>query len=127
MNAAELKKRIEDLNLPKFQYIILAGGSMVMHGLRDKTQDLDLCVSEPVAKQLGLSNKKPNKDGYYELSDDVDVMVGMTKIASEPSSDGRYLCQKLDDILRFKKQRNLPKDQQDIDRIEEYFAQQGHS
>ena len=123
MKAAELKKRIDDL--PRFQFIILSGGSLVMNGLREETQDVDICVSEALANKLGLSNKEPNEKGYYELPDGMDVMVGMNKINCE-LVDG-YLCQRLDDILRFKKSRNLPKDQQDIERIEEYFAQQGRS
>ena len=125
MNATELNKRIEDLHLPKFQYVILFGGSMVMNRLREETQDLDLCVSEPVAKQLGLSGKKPNKDGFYKLSDDVNVKVGMEKIKSEQI--GAHLCQKLIDILVFKAARGLPEDEEDIDLITRYYDGAGHS
>ncbi|MBR3319672.1 hypothetical protein IKG06_04225 [Candidatus Saccharibacteria bacterium] len=123
MNAAELKKRLE--SLPRYQFIILAGGSMVMHGLREETNDVDICVSQNLADELGLSGVQPNEKGYYELPNDLDVTVGMDRFPCE-QVDG-YLCQRLEEILKFKKRRNEPKDQQDIERIEEYFAQQGRS
>jgi len=123
VNAAELKKRLEDL--PRYQFIILSGGSMVMHGLREETHDIDICVSEALAQELGLSSRQPNEKGYYELPGEMDVMVGMNKVNCELFNG--YLCQRLDDVLRFKKNRNAPKDQQDIEKIEEYFAQQGRS
>ena len=122
MNAAELKKQLEDL--PRYQFIILSGGSMVLHGLREETQDIDICVTETLAREMGLHKKKPNDKGYYELGD-MDVMIGFNRFNSE-LVDG-YLCQRLEDILEFKRRRNLPKDQQDIDRIVDYFAQQGRS
>ena len=96
-----------------------------MHGLREETQDVDICVSDTLAKDLGIFGKEPNEKGYYELPNGMDVMVGMEKINSELVGD--YLCQRLEDILKFKKARNLPKDQQDIYKIEECLAQQGHS
>ena len=130
MNRQELLERIDGLGLPKFQYIVLAGGSMVLHELRDETNDLDLCVNENVAKQLDLFGKSPNERGYYELGDGIDVMVGLEKIAPEVRefSNGRkIMCQTLDDILKFKKARNDPKDEADIRLLEDAIEQQGHS
>lgn len=123
MKATELKKRLGEF--PKYQFIVLAGGSMVLHGLREETQDVDICVTEKLAEELGLTGKQPNEKGYYELPDGLDVMVGFKKINCELV--GEYLCQTLEDILKFKKARNLPKDQQDIERIEESLAHEGHS
>lgn len=123
MDINELKKRVE--GLPKFEFIILAGGSMVMHRLRDETQDVDICVTESLAEKLGLAGKEPNEKGYYELSEDMDVMVGLDKVNCEVV-DG-YLCQRLDDLLKFKSKRDLPKDQRDIKAIIDYFMELGHS
>lgn len=123
MEKRELIRRLKDL--PRYQYIILSGGSLVMRGLRDETRDIDICVSEMLAKELGLDKKKPNENGFYKLPNDFDVMIGMNRINCE-IVDG-YFCQKLEDILKYKRERRLPKDLKDIEIIEEYFAQQGRS
>ena len=123
MDVNELKKRLE--GLPRYKFIILAGGSMVMHKLREETQDVDICVTEDLAKELGLSDKEPNEKGYYELPGGMDVMVGLNKVNCEVVDD--YLCQRLEDILKFKSKRNLPKDQPDIEAIISYFSELGHS
>ena len=45
MNKRELLKLLDSLNLPKTEYYILSSGSMLLYGLRDIANDLDLCVS----------------------------------------------------------------------------------
>lgn len=45
MNKEELLNLVESLNMPRDEYYILGGGSLVMFGIKDKTADLDLCVS----------------------------------------------------------------------------------
>ncbi len=123
MDKRELQKRLE--RLPRYQYVLLSGGSLVMRGLREQTRDVDICVSDGLAEELGIRDKMPNKHGFYELRGNLDVTVGMNKVDYD-MVDG-YLCETLASILRFKKGRNLPKDQKDIDAIEEYFAHQGRS
>lgn len=111
--------------LQRYQYIIMSGGSLVMRGLREETNDIDICVSEVLATHMGIHTQKPNEKGYYELPNGLDVTVGLKKVNCEVV-DG-YLCETLEEILKAKKKRNLPKDQKDIELIEEYFAQQGRS
>lgn len=123
MDKRELQKRLE--KLPRYQYILMSGGSLVMRGLREQTHDVNICVSDGLAVELGIHNRTPNEHGVYELPGGLDVMIGMNRVDYN-LVDG-YLCETLASILEFKKERNLPKDQKDIEAIEEYFVHQGRS
>lgn len=41
MDKQAYAKGLEKLNLPKSEFIILSGGSLLMHGLRETTADFD--------------------------------------------------------------------------------------
>ena len=68
MNKEELLNLVESLNMPKDEYYILGGGSLVMFGIKDKTADLDLCVSEELFARLkegyNLDEKYKNECGF---------------------------------------------------------------
>ena len=68
MNKEELLNLVESLNMPKDEYYILGGGSLVMFGIKDKTADLDLCVSEELFARLkeayNLDEKDKNECGF---------------------------------------------------------------
>lgn len=69
MNKEELLKLVESLRLPKEEYYILGGGSLVMFGIKETTSDLDLCVSEELFARLkeeySLNEKDKNEYGFY--------------------------------------------------------------
>ena len=54
MDKAAYIEALEKLNLPKSEFIILSGGSLVMRGLRATTADLDLCATKKLAEQIDL-------------------------------------------------------------------------
>lgn len=54
MNKKQLQALVDSLNLSKEEYYILGGGSLLLCGLRDIANDLDLCVT-PQAFEV-LSN-----------------------------------------------------------------------
>ena len=68
MNKEELLNLVESLNMPKDEYYILGGGSLVMFRIKDKTADLDLCVSEELFARLkeeyNLDEKDKNECGF---------------------------------------------------------------
>ena len=120
MNKREFLKRLNELGLPKYQYVIISGGSLLMHGLREETADINVLATE-----LGLHNKKPTKKGTYKLAKDVEVIIGMNKIPAEVIDD--YLCETLRNVYEFKKQMNRPKDQPDLELLHEYFINESRS
>lgn len=75
MNKEELLKLVESLNIPKDEYYILGGGSLVMFGIKETTSDLDLCVSDELfAKLKEEYNLDENECGFYQISDIIEII-----------------------------------------------------
>lgn len=55
----DIKVILEGLNLPKEHYWILAGASLVMHGVKDETRDIDLGCSKFLFQNLIKNGYKP--------------------------------------------------------------------
>ena len=126
MNKEELLKLVESLNLPKDEYYILGGGSLVIFGIKNTTADLDLCVSEELFAKLkekyNLDEKDKNECGFYNISDIVEVIPNPKEEFTFEEIEG-YRVEKLKRILEFKKKRNAPKDQPYIKKITEYLEE----
>ncbi|MFA5246879.1 MAG: hypothetical protein WC408_03240 [Candidatus Micrarchaeia archaeon] len=122
-NRNQLILRLQELGLPKGKYVLLAGGAMVMHGLREQTNDLDILVALDVFEALGSKHgfvePKGGKPKFVDLGPDVELSGNSDNafptdsIARAVQIDG--ICvQPLEDILDFKKKLNRPKDLNDI-------------
>ena len=126
MNKEELLKLVESLDLPKDEYYILGGGSLVIFGIKNTTADLDLCVSEELFAKLkekyNLDEKDKNECGFYNISDIVEVIPNPKEEFTFEEIEG-YRVEKLKRILEFKKKRNAPKDQPYIKKITEYLEE----
>ena len=126
MNKEELLKLLESLDIPKDEYYILGGGSLVMFGIKDTTADLDLCVSEELFTRLKeaykLEEKDKNECGFYRISDLIEVISKPKEKFTMEKIDG-YNVEELNRILAFKKKRNAPKDQPYIEKITKYLEE----
>lgn len=126
MNKYELLSLVDSLDLPKGEYYILGGGSLLMCGLRETTADLDLCVSislfEKLRKKYNLKEEDKNECGFYRINDLVEIVPSDKSNFTMMEVDGYYI-EDLKRILTFKKSRNLPKDQKDIINIENYLKE----
>ena len=72
MNKEEFLKKLDSLNLDKDKYCIIASGVMLMHGLTNKTNDIDIRVTKEVFDELmNKYNMKQSEryDYVYELND----------------------------------------------------------
>ncbi len=119
MNKQKFIAELEKLNLPKSEYIILSGGSLLLHGLRKSTADIDLCFSKKLAKKVRIETFPKNEKGLYIFSDKCEVSVGLTDTKSE-KVDG-YRCETLKSILEFKQRKKREKDLDDIKNIKAYL------
>ena len=57
MNKKEFEKYLDDLGLDKKEYCIISGGSLLMHNLKEETDDVDLYVTQ---KSFDKLSKKFN-------------------------------------------------------------------
>ena len=76
MKKEQFLKKIDELNLDKNEYCIIASGVMLMHGLREETSDVDLKVSEKLFDELMNKYGMRQSDRYdyvYELLDIYDI------------------------------------------------------
>ena len=112
MKRDELIKKIEQLGLPKSEFMILSGGSLLQRGLREETADLDLSVSKKLAEELDLEHCAKDELGCYVPFEDVQVKADL-EARNFDVIDG-IKCQTLEDILLLKKMIMRPKDIKDI-------------
>ncbi len=115
---------LRKLNLPVGEYYILGGGALVICGLKEKTADLDLCVStelfQVLKEKYNLTEEDKNACGFYKINDVFEVVPSKKEDFTMQFVDEIYV-EDLNRILKFKKERNLPKDQNDIKNIERFL------
>ena len=71
MDKQEVIKQLRDLNLPKDEYYVLSGASLVLRGIREKCSDIDLCIPEELFSSV--------KDKRKMTSDKIKSLVSMWK------------------------------------------------
>ena len=124
MNKIELLNLLEELNFPKDEYYVLSGASLVLRGIREEANDLDLCISEELFKQIkdkyNLTEEKKNECGFYKINDNLEIVVDKKEDFNMEIGE-KYNLENLQTILDFKLKRNLPKDKKDIANIKIYL------
>ena len=123
MNKEELISFIESLNLPTDEYYILSSGCLVLYGLRDVAGDLDICVTPKLGKVLmkkyNLSEEDCNQFNFYGVNDKFEFVINDELVFDKL---GKYQVQKLEELLKFKKERQKKRDLEDVANIENYLA-----
>ena len=123
MNKEEYLKRLDELKLDKNSYCIIASGSMLMHGLTDTCNDIDIKVTEELFNELLDKYHMKQSDRYdyvYELSDYIDVNCRNFTHDNIEFVD-EYPVEKLEVNLKWMLENNRPKDQEKKRKIKEYL------
>ena len=119
MNRQEFITALNKLNLPRTEFVILSGGSLLMRGLRQETADMDLSASGKLAEMIRLYDCPKDEAGMYVPFENVQMNDDMERFSFDVIEG--YRCESLEDILRQKKAWNRPKDLKDIEVIEAYL------
>jgi hypothetical protein len=124
MNKEELIELVKSLNMPNGEYYILSSGCLLLYGLRDKANDLDICITQKLFEEFknryNLTDADKNECGFYKISDKVEAVV-TGKYAFEYDIKDGYPVQKLESILESKRNSERPKDIVDAQNILDYF------
>lgn len=123
MNKKEYLKKLEELNFDKNYYSIISGGLMLIHGLKEKTNDIDIQMLPEYFDSIkdNLDIKKSSKYDYlYELGEDVEIAVKNYSKDDIEFIDG-YPALKLEKELEWKIEHNRVKDKEAIKIIKEYL------
>ena len=129
MDKQKIDELLKELDLNINDYYILSGASLVLRRIKDKCGDLDLCVSTEAFEKLKSRYNIRHIDGkpnnLFQITDEIEAYA-------EPKENfvceivENYPLENINTILNFKKQRNLPKDRDDIIKIEKYIKDLKH-
>lgn len=123
MNREEYKRKLDSLNLDKNRYCIISGGIMLLYGLKDTTEDVDIKVRPDYFEELKerFNVKKSPKYPYlYELDKETEVAVLDYDDSEVEIVDG-YPVMNLELQLNWMIENNRPKDQEKIKIIKEFL------
>lgn len=124
MNKTEYLKKLDELRLDKARYCILSGGAMVMHGLKERTADIDIKVRPDYFEELKTKfsfKKSPKYDYLWELGEDAEVAVQDYDEKDVEMVDG-YPVIRLELELEWKLRHNRPKDRESIRILKAYLG-----
>ena len=123
MNKQEYIDKLDELKLDKNRYCIISGGIMLLYGLKETTEDIDIKVKPDYFEELKdrfTFKKSPKYPYLYELSDTVEVAVLDFKSEDVKYVDG-YPVESLELQLEWMIEHNRPKDQEKIKMIKSYL------
>ena len=127
-NREDIFDILNSYNFDKNEYIVLSGSSMVAHGVKDTTRDIDISVSKKLYNKLlkdynctlEKRDDKNNVNIYY-IDDVINFSTNFYNKDTEIIDGIRF--QTLDSIVKMKKEFNRDKDIADIERINTYLNQ----
>lgn len=124
MKKIELLNLLKELNFPKDEYYVLSGASLVLRGIKEEANDLDLCISKElfnhIKNKFNLTDERKNECGFYKINDNLEIVVDKKENFKMEIGE-KYNLENLQTILDFKIKRNKPKDKDDIENIKKYL------
>ena len=124
MKKIELLNLLKELNFPKDEYYVLSGASLVLRGIKEEANDLDLCISKELFNQIkdkfNLTDERKNECGFYKINDNLEIVVDKKEDFKMEIGE-KYNLEDLQTSLDFKGKRNKPKDKDDIENIKKYL------
>ena len=119
MDRRELVGRLAALPFDRGEYWLVAGGAMILYGLREQTADLDLGCSAAMADRLEASGCpcRLTESGKrcFRYEDDVEIFEDWLRGRVE-TLEG-FPVVSLEGLLEMKRELGREKDRQDIARI----------
>ena len=124
MKKIELLNLLKELNFPKDEYYVLSGASLVLRGIKEEANDLDLCISKElfnhIKNKFNLTDERKNECGFYKINDNLEIVVDKKEDFKMEIGE-KYNLEDLQTILDFKLKRNKLKDKDDIENIKKYL------
>ena len=123
MNKLEFIEKLDGLKLDKNRFCVIAGGMMLLRGLRKETADIDIKIRPDYFNELKKSlnfEKSPKYPYLYNISDDVEVAVLDYDDSDTEIVDG-YRTESPEMLLKWMLENNRPKDQEKIKVLQSYI------
>lgn len=120
MNKLELINLIDSMELDKDEFIVLSSSALVLRGIMESANDLDIAVTNKGLEYLNNKYNLIKKDNdWYKVTDDIECVLDNMKGKKELL--GNYYVQDINDYLEYLKSSNREKDKLRIPMVEEYI------
>ena len=125
INKKDIIYLINKYSLDKNKFLILSGASLVLHGLKEYTRDIDITVSKEYCEELlnkyNCEIERVNEFGHNVYMIDNVINFGIDYNYENYDIINGIHTQNLEDIIKLKKYLGREKDIKDIDLIEKYI------
>lgn len=121
MNKAELIELINNLKIDKNEFWILSSGALVIRGILQYANDLDIGVTEKGLRELKENYDLKEKDTRWFMVNDKIECILDTKEPDKIEKIGKYNLQSIEKYYEFLKKSNREKDKARIPIVEEYM------
>ena len=125
MNRQEVAARFAELGFSTDECWVQTGAAMLMHGLREKTHDIDMGCTTELANKIAASGAPyellPDGRKKFTVGGDVEISENWQP-GTVTVIDGVPVVS-LEDVIRCKKELGREKDLRDIAKIEEYLRE----
>ena len=129
MKKNELVKLIESVKADKDEFVILSSGALVLRGILDEAQDLDIAVTEKGLEQLKQTYNLVTKgNGFYIVTDNVECVCdgAIDKLEYKPELVDGYLCQNIYEYLNYLESSNREKDKKRVELVKKYINENNY-
>ncbi len=120
MDRKELIKLIESIKLSKEEFVILSSSNLVIRGIMDRANDLDIAVTDKGLEELNNNYNLIKKDnGWYIVTNKIECI--QNNMDGKKEKIGEYYLQDMLDYLKFLEESNRQKDKDRIDIVKSYI------
>ena len=120
MKKKELIDLIENLKVDKNEIVVLSTGALVLRGIWEEANDLDIAVTKKGLEQLKSNyNLKQKPDDFYIVNELVECVED--DMIDKKELLGNYFVQDIYDYYNYIKNSGREKDKPKIEVVEEYI------
>lgn len=119
LNKEQIIRILKEYDLDTNNYIVISGSAMVLLGIKDTTNDIDISVTKEYYDYLltnydcNLERINENNNKIYYI--DKKINFGYDYYSFDSLKIEGIPVQKLDDIIKLKESLNRKKDQKDLE------------
>lgn len=126
MNKRDIVQKLKMLRFPLEEYWIVAGGAMVLYGIKEETRDIDLGCSRKLADRLEADGHLPVRmaDGSRKFVIDSEVEVFEEWLFDRMEYIDGIPTISLTGLIMMKQSLGREKDLEDIEAIKEFLRRQ---
>ena len=121
MNKEELLSLLETLKLSKEEFVILSSSSLVLRGILETANDLDIAVTEKGLTELKQNYElKQKENGWYIVTDKIECV--QDDMVNQKEKLDEYYLQDINSYLSYLETSKREKDKLRIPLVKKYIS-----